>query len=82
MLILSGMNTQDATANDLPDDTFDVKGYPTLYFRTASGKIVAYDGDRTKDEIIDFIQKNRDPAAEQPSIEQAASEQSSAKDEL
>lgn len=65
----------DATANDLPDETFDVKGYPTLYFRTASGNILSYDGDRTKEDIIDFIQKNRDPAAQQ-------SEQSSSKDEL
>ncbi|KAI4307261.1 hypothetical protein L6164_030464 [Bauhinia variegata] len=29
----------DATANDIPSDTFDVQGYPTLYFRSASGKI-------------------------------------------
>ncbi|KAK2659474.1 hypothetical protein Ddye_006007 [Dipteronia dyeriana] len=50
----------DATANDIPNDTFEVQGYPTLYFRSASGKIVPYEGDRTKDDIIDFIEKNRD----------------------
>ncbi|XP_021759718.1 protein disulfide-isomerase-like [Chenopodium quinoa] len=72
----------DATANDLPDDTFDVKGYPTLYFRTASGNVLSYDGDRTKEEIIDFIQKNRDPAAKQSSIEETSSEQTTSKDEL
>ncbi|KAH7861965.1 hypothetical protein Vadar_033134 [Vaccinium darrowii] len=27
----------DATANDFPNDTFDVKGFPTLYFKTAGG---------------------------------------------
>ncbi|KAL2892948.1 Protein disulfide-isomerase [Bienertia sinuspersici] len=69
----------DATANDLPDDTFDVKGYPTMYFRTASGKIVSYDGDRTKEDMIEFIQKNRDPAIQQTSTKD---EQPSAKDEL
>ncbi|GAB4844164.1 disulfide-isomerase [Ancistrocladus abbreviatus] len=57
----------DATANDIPQDSFDVKGYPTLYFRSSSGKIVQYDGDRTKEDIIDFIQKNRDPTTHQSS---------------
>lgn len=50
---------QDATANDIPSGTFDVKGYPTLYFRSATGDQLLYDGDRTKDDIIDFIKKNR-----------------------
>ena len=55
----------DGTANDLPSDVFDVKGYPTLYFRSASGNLSQYDGDRTKEAIIDFIQKNRDTATQQ-----------------
>ena len=67
---------QDATANDLPNDTFEVKGYPTLYFRSASGKITSYEGDRTKEDIMDFIQKSRDSATEQ------ITEPTSAKDEL
>lgn len=66
----------DATANDLPNDTFEVKGYPTLYFRSSSGKITSYEGDRTKEDIIDFIQKSRDSATEQ------ITEPTSAKDEL
>jgi len=49
----------DATVNDIPSDTFDVQGYPTLYFRSASGTLSQYDGDRTKEAIIEFIQKNR-----------------------
>lgn len=57
----------DATANDIPQGTFDVQGYPTLYFKTASGKISQYEGDRTKEDIIDFIHKNRDKAADQGS---------------
>ena len=67
---------QDATANDVPDDSFDVKGYPTVYFRSASGKILRYDGSRTKEDIIEFIQKNRDQASEE------AVQQSSVKEEL
>lgn len=51
---------QDGTQNDIPSDTFEVKGYPTMYFRSASGKYVAYDGKRSKADIIEFIQKNRD----------------------
>ncbi|KAL0351504.1 UNVERIFIED_CONTAM: protein disulfide-isomerase [Sesamum calycinum] len=57
----------DATANDIPQQTFDVKGYPTLYFRSATGELLPYDGDRTKQAIIDFIQKYRDSVSEQDS---------------
>ncbi|XP_042034450.1 protein disulfide-isomerase-like [Salvia splendens] len=56
----------DATANDLPPGTFDVKGYPTLYFRSSTGNLLQYDGDRTKDDIIEFIKKNRAAAAVKP----------------
>lgn len=56
---------QDATANDIPSETFDVQGFPTLYFRSASGKISQYDGNRTKEDIIDFIEKNRDKPNQQ-----------------
>ncbi|KAI5671948.1 hypothetical protein M9H77_12312 [Catharanthus roseus] len=50
----------DATANDVPNETFDVQGFPTLYFRSASGNLLQYGGDRTKEDIISFIEKNRD----------------------
>ncbi|KAH0660606.1 hypothetical protein KY285_027265 [Solanum tuberosum] len=55
----------DATANDIPQGTFEVQGYPTLYFKSASGKLLQHQGGRTKEDIIDFIQENRDKAAEQ-----------------
>lgn len=55
----------DATANDMVGDSFNVKGYPTLYFRSASGNIVPYDGNRTKEDMIDFIQKHKDTAVKQ-----------------
>lgn len=51
---------QDGSNNDIPSDTFEVQGYPTLYFRSSSGKVVPYEGNRTKEDIIDFIQKNRE----------------------
>ncbi|KAJ0867601.1 putative protein disulfide-isomerase [Helianthus annuus] len=52
--------TLDASNNDIPSDTFEVQGYPTLYFRSSSGKVVPYEGNRTKEDIIDFIQKHRE----------------------
>ena len=70
---------QDATANDVPTDTFDVQGYPTLFFRSSSGNLVQYDGDRTKEDIIEFIEKNKDSVA-QPKAEESKDEP--AKDEL
>ncbi|THG08331.1 hypothetical protein TEA_011094 [Camellia sinensis var. sinensis] len=60
----------DATANDIPVDMFDVKGYPTLYFRSASGNLLQYDGDRTKEDIIDFIKKNKDKTTQQDQQDQ------------
>lgn len=51
---------QDATANDVPSETFEVQGYPTLYFKKASGEVSQYEGGRTKEDIIEFIEKNKD----------------------
>jgi len=50
----------DATVNDISTKIFNIKGYPTLYLVSATGKTVNYEGDRTKEDIIDFINKNRD----------------------
>ncbi|KAI5597582.1 hypothetical protein BDE02_02G075100 [Populus trichocarpa] len=74
----------DATANDIPSDTYDVKGFPTIFFRSATGKLVQYEGDRTKQDIIDFIEKNRDKIGQQEPAkeEEPAKEQETAKDEL
>ncbi|KAJ4916352.1 Protein disulfide isomerase-like 1-1 [Raphanus sativus] len=69
----------DATANDFPRDTFDVKGFPTIYLRTTSGNTVLYVGDRTKEDIISFIDKNKDTAAETKMDEKITEE---VKDEL
>lgn len=70
---------QDATANDFPRETFDVKGFPTIYFKSASGNIVVYEGDRTKEDFISFIDKNKDTVGEAKKEEETTEE---VKDEL
>ncbi|KAI3462416.1 hypothetical protein Pfo_019079 [Paulownia fortunei] len=77
----------DATANDVPSNTFDVQGYPTVYFRSASGNVLQYEGERTKEDIIDFIQNNRDKPAQSTSAKPESTKSESAntksvKDEL
>lgn len=39
-----------ATANDISNETFDIKCYPKLFFKTESGNILLYEGDRMKEE--------------------------------
>lgn len=47
----------DATANDVPDSTFDVKGFPTLYFVQSSGTISKYEGGRTIEDLTKFVEE-------------------------
>ncbi|KAL1539007.1 Thioredoxin-like domain [Salvia divinorum] len=74
----------DATANDVPKDTFEVQGFPTLYFRSANGNLSQYEGGRTKEDIINFINSNRDDKSAQSSssVEPESEAVDSAKDEL
>ncbi|KFK42144.1 hypothetical protein AALP_AA2G217000 [Arabis alpina] len=74
----------DATTNDIPSDTFDVKGFPTIYFRSASGNVVAYEGDRTKEDFISFIEKNSEKKTTSSQVEEEPSkvDETAAKDEL
>ncbi|CAN4115344.1 unnamed protein product [Withania somnifera] len=76
----------DATANDIPKGEFEVKGFPTVYFKSASGNLSQYNGDRTKEAIIEFIEKNRDkPAVHAVKADSTTPESvktDSAKDEL
>lgn len=44
-----------------------MKGFPTLYFRSSDGNLLQYDGDRTKEDMIDFIKKNRATVVKQES---------------
>lgn len=48
-----------------------------MFFRSASGKTVPYEGDRTKEDIVDFIENNRDKAAPKETVKEE-----SGKDEL
>lgn len=74
-----GICFQDATTNDVPSDLFDVKGFPTLYFYSASGVVISFDGDRTKEGMIQFINEHRSKTA---SLDEAVEETASIKDEL
>lgn len=76
------VSVQDATANDIPSDTFDVKGFPTIYFRSASGNVVVYEGDRTKEDFINFVEKNSEKKPISHGEESTKAEETAAKDEL
>ncbi|KAK9162285.1 hypothetical protein Syun_003187 [Stephania yunnanensis] len=70
----------DATANDIPSGVFDVKGYPTLYFKSADGNVVQYEGDRTKEDLIQFIQKSG--KTDENKTEESKTDETLVKDEL
>ncbi|CAM8951902.1 unnamed protein product [Rhodiola kirilowii] len=78
----------DATANDVPQSTFAVQGFPTLYFKSSTGKIIEYDGGRSKEDFISFIEKHRDDgssattASDVPSSSTPTKEDEDVKDEL
>lgn len=49
----------DATANDVVNPKFDVKGFPTIYFvQGESGRVLPYEGERTLEALKDFILDN------------------------
>lgn len=52
-----------------------------MYFRSANGNLSLYEGGRTKEDIIDFIQQSRDKPAQSASTTESV-EAGSAKDEL
>ena len=66
----------DATENDLPSSVpFRIAGFPTLKFKKAgTSEFLDYDGDRTLESLIAFIEENavnslekaNDTAAEVP----------------
>ncbi|CAI5974315.1 unnamed protein product [Closterium sp. NIES-64] len=64
----------DATANDVPQATFSVKGFPTIYLYTSEGKVVSYSGDRSKASLVEFVQKNKTAAKGEKSAEEKAEE--------
>ncbi|KAJ0973182.1 hypothetical protein J5N97_021141 [Dioscorea zingiberensis] len=56
----------DGSTNGIPSEfeLREVWGYPTVYFSSATNKIMLYDGDRTAEAIINLIEKNWDTAKE------------------
>lgn len=53
-----------------------------MFLRTASGKLVEYSGDRSKEDIINFVETNRDKIGEADSKSKDSKADSEAKDEL
>lgn len=48
---------KDATANDIPEDLFEVKAYPTFYFVDTSGKKTKFSRDLTKENLLAFVEE-------------------------
>ncbi|KAJ2948031.1 hypothetical protein O0L34_g9829 [Tuta absoluta] len=48
----------DATANDWPKSLYDVSGFPTIYWKPASGAPVRYNGGRTLEDFVKYVSKH------------------------
>ncbi|XP_009629917.1 protein disulfide-isomerase-like isoform X1 [Nicotiana tomentosiformis] len=79
----------DGTENDIPRERFEVQGFPTLYMISTAGSLSRFEGNRTKEAIIEFIQTNRGTPApsnleksDLPVPEHAQIQTDSMKDEL
>ncbi|KAG2215096.1 hypothetical protein INT46_002928 [Mucor plumbeus] len=50
----------DGTENDIPEEAgFDVSGFPTLkFFKAETNELIDYDGDRSIEDLTDFISKH------------------------
>ncbi|KAF9534281.1 disulfide isomerase [Crepidotus variabilis] len=64
----------DATENDLPPSVpFRVSGFPTLKFKPAGGREwVDYEGDRSIESLLEFIEKNAKNSLELPVVAEDA----------
>merc|ERR1711907_104916 len=54
----------DGTQNDILDDRFDVRGYPALFFMNSEGKVESYNGGRTLDDMLKYIEEHKTPVSE------------------
>ena len=61
----------DATENDLPPSApFRIAGFPTLKFKKAGSKdFIDYEGDRTLESLVAFIEENASHPLEKKSAE-------------
>lgn len=66
----------DATENDLPSSVpFRVAGFPTLKFKKAGTKeFIDYDGDRSLESLISFVEENASNPLEKNTTEVPAPE--------
>lgn len=55
----------DATANDVTDSRFSVKGFPTIYVLTAAGEVMPYKGDRSEADLVRFVEEYAADQAEE-----------------
>jgi len=51
------IGAMDATTHN-PPKSYDVRGYPTLVFKTASGTIMSYDGNRDVSSMAEYINEH------------------------
>ena len=54
----------DGTENEIMDDRFDVRGYPALFFMNSEGKVESYNGGRTLDDMLKYIEEHKTPVSE------------------
>lgn len=61
----------DATENDVPPSTgVQIQGFPTLKFKKAGSKeFIDYEGDRSLDSLIEFVEKHTEHRAVKVEIE-------------
>lgn len=61
----------EATENDIPASAdFRVSGFPTLKFKKAgSREFLDYDGDRSLESLIAFVEENAKNSLEPPKVE-------------
>ncbi|KAI9596340.1 thioredoxin-like domain-containing protein [Syncephalis fuscata] len=74
----------DATANDIPPSAgFTVEGFPTIKIvKAETNEVVEYEGDRTEESFIEFIQKNGHHKIElADKTEESSSEEAESKEE-
>ncbi|CAO2827357.1 unnamed protein product [Amaranthus hypochondriacus] len=67
----------DKSENDIPSEVFEVQDTPTMYFIKKGGEIIEYNGGKTKEDIIRFIEEHRNDRKSK-----SEAEKESNKDEL
>ena len=55
--------TLDVSMNDIESPQFSVEGLPAVYFKPKGKDAVLYEGDRSKDDFVAFVNKHKSSAA-------------------